>query len=167
MYRCIYIHVHCCMSQALCLTIECVEWGDTELSGRSLNSLLDLLLNQASQVSNAHHNKRYYVTTTIATMWLLGVPLQQVCVYTLCMYNMYNMYNMYVCSYNANNWIAYTVMCLGTPRNVVIEHTTALGEATIQQTCTVIHTCMYIASMYSALLHNTYTCLCLGTLNKN
>jgi hypothetical protein len=34
---------------ALCLTIECVEWGDTELSGRSLNSLLDLLLNQASQ----------------------------------------------------------------------------------------------------------------------
>ena len=38
------------MPQALCLTIECSEWRDTELSGKNLHSLLDLLLNQASQV---------------------------------------------------------------------------------------------------------------------
>ena len=40
--------------QALCLTIECSEWRDMELTGRSLSSLLDLLLNQASQVSRKH-----------------------------------------------------------------------------------------------------------------
>lgn len=37
--------------QALCLTIGCSEWRDMELCGRSLSSLLDLMLNQASQVS--------------------------------------------------------------------------------------------------------------------
>jgi hypothetical protein len=34
---------------ALCLTVGCSQWRDMELCGRSLSSLLDLMLNQASQ----------------------------------------------------------------------------------------------------------------------
>lgn len=48
--------------QALCLTIECSEWRDLELSGRSLNSLLDLLLNQASQVRPPGQQVRSLIT---------------------------------------------------------------------------------------------------------
>ena len=38
------------LMQALSLTLECAGWSETELSGRSLDSLLDLLTNQYSQV---------------------------------------------------------------------------------------------------------------------